>query len=168
MSSIVQKFLKYSVALFILIIVILLITPLFISLESYKKLASDKVKEITGRELQINGDISISLLPIPTIIVKDLTLAYLDGANYPSLLDVKEVSASISILSLIKGKIDISTIEINQPVINLERMSNGLASWEFAKIPTNVSIVNSGEVDARNDGATPISNHTTGQKCRKG
>ncbi|WP_341760768.1 AsmA family protein [Candidatus Tisiphia endosymbiont of Dioctria linearis] len=158
MSSIVQKFLKYSVALFILIIVILLITPLFISLESYKKLASDKVKEITGRELQINGDISISLLPIPTIIVKDLTLASLDGANYPSLLDVKEVSASISILSLIKGKIDISTIEINQPVINLERMSNGLASWEFTKIPTNVSIVNSGEVDARNDGATPISN----------
>ncbi|OZG31593.1 AsmA family protein [Rickettsia endosymbiont of Culicoides newsteadi] len=154
MSSIVQKFLKYSVALFILIIVILLITPLFISLESYKKLASDKVKEITGRELQINGDISISLLPIPTIIVKDLTLASLDGANYPSLLDVKEVSASISILSLIKGKIDISTIEINQPVINLERMSNGLASWEFAKIPTNVSTT---PTDKMNDSKAPFS-----------
>ncbi|MCC8398010.1 MAG: AsmA family protein [Rickettsia endosymbiont of Labidopullus appendiculatus] len=151
-----KKFLKYSVALFILIIVILLITPLFISLESYKKLASDKVKEITGRELQINGDISISLLPTPTIAVKDVTLASLPNAHYPSLLEVKEVSASISILPLLKGKIDISTIEINKPIINLERMHNGLASWEFAKMPTNVSKTSTDEM---NDSKAPFSLH---------
>jgi uncharacterized protein involved in outer membrane biogenesis len=154
MSSIVQKFLKYSVALFILIIVILLITPLFISLESYKKLAYDKVKEITGRELQISGNITISLLPTPTIAVKDVTLSSLPNAHYPSLLEVKEVSASISILSLLKGKIDISTIEINKPVINLERMHNGLASWEFAKMPTNVSKTST---DKMNDSNAPFS-----------
>lgn len=96
-----QKFLKYSVALLILIIAILLITPLFISLESYKRLASDKVKETTGRELQINGDITISLLPTPTITIKDVTLTSLPNAHYPSLLEVKEVSASLSILSLL-------------------------------------------------------------------
>ncbi|WP_425363130.1 AsmA family protein [Candidatus Tisiphia endosymbiont of Hybos culiciformis] len=149
-----QKFLKYSVALFILIIVILLVTPLFISLESYKRLASDKAKEITGRELQINGNISISLLPTPTITVKDVALASLPNAHYPSLLEVKEVTASISILSLLKGKIDISTIEINKPLINLERMSNGLASWEFAKMPTNVSKTST---DETNNSKTPFS-----------
>ncbi len=154
MNTIVQKFLKYSVALFILIIVILLITPLFISLESYKKLASDKVKEITGRELQINGDITISLLPTPTITIKDVTLASLANAHYPSLLEVKEVTASIAILSLLKGKIDISKIEINKPVVNLERMRNGLASWELAKISTNVSKTSTGET---NDSKTPFS-----------
>lgn len=142
-----QKFLKYSVALLILIIVILLITPLFISLESYKRLASDKVKEITGRELQINGDITISLLPTPTITIKDITLTSLPNAHYPSLLEVKEATASLSILSLLKGKIDISKIEINKPVINLERMRNGVASWEFAKIPSNVSKTSTGEMN---------------------
>ncbi|WP_341747324.1 AsmA family protein [Candidatus Tisiphia endosymbiont of Dascillus cervinus] len=149
-----QKFLKYSVALLILIIVILLITPLFISLESYKRLASDKVKEITGRELQINGDITISLLPTPTITIKDVTLTSLPNAHYPSLLEVKEVSASLSILSLLKGKIDISTIEINKPVVNLERMRNGVASWEFSKIPGNVSKTSTGEM---NDSKAPFS-----------
>ncbi|WP_375331917.1 AsmA family protein [Candidatus Tisiphia endosymbiont of Temnostethus pusillus] len=149
-----QKFLKYSVALLIVIIVILLITPLFISLESYKRLAADKVKEITGRELQINGDITISLLPTPTITIKDVTLTSLPNAHYPSLLEVKEVSASLSILSLLKGKIDISTIEINKPVINLERMRNGAASWEFAKIPGNVSKTSTGEI---NDNKAPFS-----------
>ncbi|WP_375359127.1 AsmA family protein [Candidatus Tisiphia endosymbiont of Neophilaenus lineatus] len=149
-----QKFLKYSVALLILIIAILLITPLFISLESYTRLASDKVKETTGRELQINGDITISLLPTPTITIKDVTLTSLPNAHYPSLLEVKEVSASLSILSLLKGKIDISTIEINKPVINLERMLNGVASWEFAKIPSNVSKTSMGEM---NDNKAPFS-----------
>ncbi len=151
---VVQKFLKYSVALLILIIAILLITPLFISLESYTRLASDKVKETTGRELQINGDITISLLPTPTITIKDVTLTSLPNAHYPSLLEVKEVSASLSILSLLKGKIDISTIEINKPVINLERMLNGVASWEFAKIPSNVSKTSMGEM---NDNKAPFS-----------
>ncbi len=154
MSSIVQKFLKYSVTLFILIIAILLITPLFISLESYKGLVTDKVKEITGRELQINGDITIYLLPTPTITVKDVVLASLANAHYPSLLEVKEVSASISILSLFKGNIDISKIEINKPVVNLERMENGLASWEFAKIPANVSKTSTDEM---NDSKSPFS-----------
>lgn len=134
-----QKFLKYSAGLFILIIVILLIIPLFISLESYKGLATDKVKEITGRELQVNGKITLSLLPNPTITVKDVTLASLPNADIPSLLEVKEISASLSILSLFRGNIEISKIEINRPVLNLERMRNGLASWEFPKMQSNVS-----------------------------
>ncbi|WP_341761445.1 AsmA family protein [Candidatus Tisiphia endosymbiont of Thecophora atra] len=134
-----QKFLKYSAGLFILIIVILLIIPLFISLESYKGLATDKVKEITGRELQVNGKITLSLLPTPTITVRDIKLASLPNAHYPSLLEVKEVSASLSILSLFRGNIEISKIEINKPVLNLERMRDGVASWEFPKIQSNVS-----------------------------
>jgi uncharacterized protein involved in outer membrane biogenesis len=113
----VQKFLKYSAGLFILIIIILLIIPLFISLESYKGLATDKVKEITDQELQVNGKITLSLLPTPTITVRDIKLASLPDADIPSLLEIKEVSASLSILSLFRGNIEISKIEINKPVL---------------------------------------------------
>lgn len=128
----VKKFLKYFVILIGCIIIILLIIPYFISLNSYKGMVIDKVRETIGRELKINGDITFALLPTPTIKLKSASLSSLPGAHAPSLLEVQELSASISLFSLLKGNINIAAIDIYEPVLNLERLSNGSASWEFS------------------------------------
>ncbi|AIL64613.1 putative assembly protein [Rickettsiales bacterium Ac37b] len=133
------RFIKYSVIFFACIIIILLIIPFFIPLDSYKQLAVNKVKEATGRELQINGPIALSLLPVPTIKIKDVSLASIAGAENDSLLKVSKISASVSILSLLKGNLDISSIIINDPILNLERTKNGASSWEFIKTEANAN-----------------------------
>ncbi|MFK7967992.1 MAG: AsmA family protein [Rickettsiaceae bacterium] len=132
------KFLKYSSITIIFVIILLLVVPFFIPLDKYKEMATEKVKELTGRELEINGDISLSLLPSPGIKIKDIKLSSLDGAHYPSLFEAKEIKISLSHLSLLSGNISVSKIKINEPIVNLERMKNGSASWEFAKNTQNV------------------------------
>lgn len=134
-----KKFLKYFAILFLSLGIILLIIPSFISLESYKGLAAEKVKEITGRDLKINGNITFALLPTPTIKIKSVILSSLEEHSNP-LLDVQEISASISLWSLLKGSINISAIDIYKPIVNLEYLKNGSASWEFSpNLPVNVN-----------------------------
>ncbi|KJV81083.1 asmA family protein [Rickettsia hoogstraalii str. RCCE3] len=54
------KTLKYSLIIFISIILLLIIIPFFIPLNNYKGIIIDKVKEATNRDLTINGDITKS------------------------------------------------------------------------------------------------------------
>ncbi|MBN8522730.1 MAG: AsmA family protein [Rickettsiales bacterium] len=128
-----KKFLKYSGLLLICCLVLLLIIPLFIPLDKYKVIASQKIKETIGRELEINGPMSLSLLPNPEIKLKDVKLSSVPGAKYPCLFEAKEVTASVSLFSLLTGNIVISEVEVNQPVINLEQLANGSTSWDFSK-----------------------------------
>lgn len=135
-----KKLLKYSITLLVVIIALLIIVPAFISLDSYKNIVVNQVRELTGRELQINDKITFSLLPSPSITVKNVALSSVAGGHYPNLFEAKEITGSIAIFSLIRGKINISEIRINNPVINLERLQNGLASWEFStKMQNNLS-----------------------------
>jgi AsmA protein len=130
----VQKFLKYSAIIFIVLIILLLVIPLFIPLESYKGVAVKKVKETIGRELEINGAMSLSLLPSPEIKIKDIKVSSIAGAQLPYLCEVKEMAASVSLFSLLSGNIVISEIKINKPTINMERLPNRSASWEFSEL----------------------------------
>ena len=128
-----KKFLKYSGLLLVCGLILLLLIPFFVPLDKYKVIASQKVKEEIGRQLEINGPISLSLLPNPKINLKDIKLSSIPGAHYPSLFEAKEVTASVSLFSLLTGNIVISEIEVNNPVINLEYMANGSSSWDFSK-----------------------------------
>lgn len=128
-----KKFFKYSVLLLFCALILLLLIPFFVPLDKYKVIASQKVKEAIGRELEINGPMSLSLLPNPEIKIKDIKLSSIPGGHYPSLFEAKEVTASVSLFSLLTGNIVISEIEVNNPVINLEHMANGSSSWDFSK-----------------------------------
>lgn len=135
-----KKFLKYSIASLVVIIALLMIIPAFISLDRYKSIVINQVRELTGRELQINGKMTFSLLPSPSITIKNIALSSVAGGHYPNLFEAKEITSSVTIFSLIRGKIDISEIRINNPIINLERLQNGSASWEFSsKTQNNLS-----------------------------
>ena len=130
-----HKFLKYSGLVFILAIILLLVIPFFVPLEKYKEMAAEKVKEATGRQLEINGAMSLLLLPNPEIKIQDIKLSSIPGTHSPSLLEAKELKVSVSLFSLLSGNIVISGIKIIEPVINLERLQNGSASWEFSQQP---------------------------------
>ncbi|XVN43205.1 MAG: AsmA family protein [Candidatus Rickettsia vulgarisii] len=144
------KFLKYTAIFFAIIIAILLVVPPFISLDSYKGLAISKVKEMTGRDLKINGGISLSVLPNIAVKAKDVELSSVAGARYDSLLKAEEIVTAVSIWSLLKGNMDIAAIIVIDPVVNLERLSNGSTSWQFAQDKAQASNDNTA-VQASND-----------------
>ena len=125
------KTIKYIIGIVTVIIILLLVTPFFISLDSYKKIIALQVKEHSGRELKIDGPISLDILPVPQIKLAQLNLSSLPQAKTSNFLEAEMVSAKLALFPLLKGKIVISSLELKKPVINLEKLKNGKGTWEF-------------------------------------
>ncbi len=133
--------LKYSLIIFINIILLLIIIPFFIPLNNYKGIIISKVKETINRDLTIHGDIKLSLFPNLTISLPDVKLSSLDKAKEPYLVSVENIKASLKLLPLFRGAIEVASVELQKPVINLEVSNNGQKNWEFST-PKNKTEIN--------------------------
>lgn len=136
-----SKALKYSLVIFISIILLLIVIPFFIPLNNYKGVIIDKVKEATNRDLTINGDIKLSLLPNPTVSLSEVKLSSINGTKEPHLVSVENAKASLRLFPLFRGAIEVASIELQKPIINLEVLSNGQKNWQFST-PNNTSKTN--------------------------
>lgn len=136
-----NKTLKYSLIIFMSIILLLIIIPFFIPLNNYKGIIISKVKETINRDLTINGDIKLSLLPNPAISLPEVKLSSIDKAKEPYLVSVENAKASLKLLPLFRGAIEIASVELQKPVINLEVLNNGQKNWEFST-PKNKTEIN--------------------------
>ncbi|WP_341788193.1 AsmA family protein [Rickettsia endosymbiont of Lasioglossum villosulum] len=136
-----NKTLKYSLIIFISIILLLIIIPFFIPLNNYKGIIISKVKETINRDLTINGDIKLSLLPNPAISLPEVKLSLIDKTKEPYLVSVENAKASLKLLPLFRGTIEVASVELQKPVINLEVLNNGQKNWEFST-PKNKTEIN--------------------------
>jgi uncharacterized protein involved in outer membrane biogenesis len=126
-----MKTVKYIIATLSVIIIISLAIPFFISVDSYKSIIAEQVKEHTGRDLKIDGNITFAILPFPQIKLNKVTLSSLPGAKAANLIEVDFIEAKLLLPPLFDGKIVIDTLELNKPIINLEKLAAGKATWEL-------------------------------------
>ena len=122
-----MKYILIAVA----ILFILVLIPLFIPLDKYKSIIETKVGDATGRQLTINGDINLSLLPRPKVKIDGVKLSSLPNATVPQMLELESAEATIAISPLLTGKIVVSYIKLKNPKVVLEKLKNGQANWEF-------------------------------------
>lgn len=125
------KFIKYTLAVIVTLIVILVAIPFFISLDTYKEKISEQAKLHTGRDLTIAGKISLDLFPMPEVKLEKVSFSSIKGARSQVLFEAESLMARLEFMPLLKGNVVVSSIELVQPVINLERLKNGKASWEI-------------------------------------
>ena len=62
-----KKILIGVLGLIVLLLLAVAIGPRFIDWNSYKGRVAEAVREVTGRDLTIDGDMSLSLFPSPTL-----------------------------------------------------------------------------------------------------
>ncbi|MFP6745444.1 MAG: AsmA family protein, partial [Alphaproteobacteria bacterium] len=76
-----------------LLILVVVVAPFLLDLNDYKGDIAAAVKDATGRDLAIDGDIAVSLVPLPTIRVAGMRFANLDGATAPDMVRIGVVEA---------------------------------------------------------------------------
>lgn len=110
-----------------------LIVPSFIDWNSYKAQLAEQVRSATGRELVINGDLDLSVLPSPRLSAEDVRLANVAGASAPEMARLKALRVSVRFAPLISGRLEIESLALIDPVIELERLADGRVNWELGK-----------------------------------
>ncbi|MBM3646876.1 MAG: AsmA family protein, partial [Alphaproteobacteria bacterium] len=115
-----------------LLVVAALVVPSLIDLNGRKPEIAAMVKKATGRDLVIEGPISLSILPVPTVTVSGVKFANVAGAKNPTMIAVKSATVKPSLGALLTGNIEIAEVTLVEPKVVLEVDARGRPNWEFA------------------------------------
>ena len=115
----------------LLLLVAVVVAPFLIPLDSYKGEIQARAKEATGRDLRIDGDISLSLLPVIAVSVENVGFANAPGASTPEMATVERLDVALQLLPLLSGEVAIDRFILERPVINLEVDAQGMPNWQL-------------------------------------
>jgi uncharacterized protein involved in outer membrane biogenesis len=91
-----------------------------------------RVKEATGRDLTVQGPVSIAFSLSPKIVLGRVSFANAPWAKAPAMFTAARVEAEIALLPLLSRRFEVVELALVDPVIDLETDANGHGNWEFA------------------------------------
>ena len=103
---------------------------------AWKPRIQNAVMRATGRELSLNGPISLKWSLVPTIEVRDVALANFDGGSRPQMVTAQSIEAEVALLPLLSNCLDIPRLAIIKPDVLIETTQAGRGNWLFTKPAT--------------------------------
>ena len=130
-----KKFLFGLVGLVVVVVAALLVGPGLWDWNGYKPEILERIKAETGREMAIDGDLSLAVLPSPRLAVAGVRIANIKGATAPEFARFKSLNVRVRLMPLLSGRIEVESIELIDPVIELEKLADGRLNWEIGAAP---------------------------------
>src|SRR5215510_11625145 len=104
-----------------------------IDFNAYRTTVADQVKQATGRDLKIAGNLKVGISLTPTVAVDDVTFANAPWGSRPEMATVKRFEAEMELLPLISGDIRVKRIVLKGADILLETDAKGQGNWTFGQ-----------------------------------
>jgi AsmA family len=102
----------------------------------WKPRIQNAVIRATGRELSLNGPISLKWSLVPTIEAQNVALANFDGGSRPQMVTAQSIEAEVALLPLLSHHLDIHRLAIIKPDVLIETTQAGRGNWLFTKPAT--------------------------------
>jgi uncharacterized protein involved in outer membrane biogenesis len=89
------------------------------------------VKQATGRDLVLRGNIGLRLSLRPTVQVSGVSLSNAPGFSPPEMATLQTLYLQLAVLPLLHHSVQINRLVLVQPDIHLETNAQGKSNWEF-------------------------------------
>jgi hypothetical protein len=122
----------YFGIMLVVAVVGLLLAPFIIDWNSYRSGLEAYGKKLTGRTVTIEGPVSARLFPWPRLTAEQVRLANPPGLETPDVARAGRITIRMTLAGLLQGGIDVESIEVENPVITLERRATGEGNWLFS------------------------------------
>jgi uncharacterized protein involved in outer membrane biogenesis len=120
-----------SAAVFVALLLTVYIILLSYDYNKFKPQIKRIVKEHTGRELTLEGDIKLGIGLYPTLVVEGVALQNAAWGTRPNMITVKRAEVQVDLLTLLRGNINIERIEMIEPDYIFEINKEGRSNMEF-------------------------------------
>jgi AsmA protein len=94
-----------------------------------------QVKSATGRDLTIGGGASFTLFPNLGVRIRDVTLSAPPGMEGEPFLTASSFEVGVRLMPLLRQKIVVDRLVLNEPSISLRVDAQGRKNWTFASAP---------------------------------
>ena len=129
-----KRFLKwfFGILLFLVVVVVglAIALPYLVDPNQYKNEIIAQIKpHMRGRDLQIPGDIKISVLPWLGFEIGKVVVGNADGFVLKPFMTVDKAKAHIKLMSLLTETPEIGSLEFSGIQVNLQRDAEGRNNW---------------------------------------
>ncbi len=128
----------FSVLLFALVIAVCLI-PVLIDPNDYKSDIASLIKDKTGRDVALEGDITVSVFPWTGIKTGKMVVSNSPGFQKTSFITVAKSDIKVKLLPLLSQKVEVNAIILEGLVLNLVKNKQGVKNWEDLIAPNQQS-----------------------------
>jgi uncharacterized protein involved in outer membrane biogenesis len=128
----VRIFLYGLLGLIVLVIAAALIGPGLVDWNAHKDRIAAEVREATGRDFTIDGDVHLAVLPAPALSADRVRLANVAGGSEPTMAELRELRVRVALLPLIVGRMQVESVSLVEPKILLEVLADGRRNWDFS------------------------------------
>lgn len=113
-----------------------LIAPFVMDWGTYRAELQAYGKALTGREVTIQGPVTVRLFPWPRLTMEQVSLAN-PAAVVPdgSLITADRVEMKLQLAGLVSGDVRVDSIAVSKPVVALLRQRDGAVNWQIAPPP---------------------------------
>ncbi len=108
----------------LLILFLALVVPPFVNVNRYRNLVAGAISRALGREVSV-ARIQLRLLPRPGLVLSNFVVADAPSYGAEPMLRADTVTAYIRLTSLWRGRMEIGTLDLDNPSLNLVRRSDG-------------------------------------------
>jgi uncharacterized protein involved in outer membrane biogenesis len=130
-----KRFITVIILLCVLSVAVLVVVPSFVDWNAYRGELSALLGRTAGRQVSIDGDLEMALLPSPHLNASDVRIANIEGASDSDMARVGEIRMQIAAGPLFGGRIAVTSLLLVEPVINLETLPDGRTNWDLAARP---------------------------------
>lgn len=103
--------------------------PFLIPKEVYKTQIETAATNALQRDVQLAGDVNISVFPRISASVKQVTVANADGFDAPYMIEAGELRGSVKWMPLLSRRVDIQEIAFVDAKVDLQKRADGSANW---------------------------------------
>jgi len=123
----------------VLVFVLALVLPPFVNVSRYRSRAAGAIGRALGRDVTVSS-LQLKLLPRPGVVLYNLVVA--DDPSYGAepMLRADEVTAYLRLTSLWRGRLEIGTLDLDNPSLNLVRRPDG--HWNLEELVERASQTN--------------------------
>ena len=105
--------------------------PLFVNWNTYKADFQREASLITGRDVTIDGPVTVRLFPWPRLTARDVRISNPAGALVADLVHIESIDAEVAVAPLLSGQIALRKVKLVRPVFSAERMAGGGVNWKL-------------------------------------
>ncbi|MDH3876242.1 MAG: AsmA family protein [Desulfobacterales bacterium] len=126
---------KWIVGISVFLIIALMVSVYgLLATYDYNKLkprVARMVKDATGRDLRLGGEINLAIGLSPSLVVKDVTFANASWGSQPQMIKVEKLQAQVRLLPLLFKDVAVKRIGLAGVDVLLETDPNGQGNWDF-------------------------------------
>jgi uncharacterized protein involved in outer membrane biogenesis len=122
---------KISLIILGVLLVIGFLVPYIADVNRYRPQIIAEVQARTGRKIEM-GNIRARIIPSAGFSIENVTLGSPAGFANVNLLTAESIQGSVSLLALLRGAVEVTSVEIIKPQVALATDEHGLTNYDFS------------------------------------